>query len=67
MAKEYSKWRTIAIELGDNDYELLSKPEFWDSNILLRDFKGRRWWRNPASNLTVDERRNSFRQQWTSA
>ena len=67
MAKEYSKWRTIAIELSDNDYELLSKPEFWDSNILLRDFKGRRWWRNPASNLTVDERRNSFRQHWTSA
>ena len=67
LAKEYSRWRTLAIELSDNDYELLSKPEFWDTNIQLKDFEGRRWWRNKASNLSQNERQNSMRQQWIPA
>ena len=67
LAYEYSSWRTIAIELSDNDYELLSKPEIWPSDTTLRDFTGQRWWRNKASNLTPIERKSSVRQQWTSA
>ena len=65
LAYEYARWRTIAIELSDEDYDLLSKPEFWEANIRIRDFVGRRWWRNPASNLSANERQNSIRQQWT--
>lgn len=64
LAKEYSKWRTIAIELNNTDYDLLSSPDFWDNGIRFSDFRGRRHWRNRASNLSPDDRRNSFRQQW---
>ena len=67
LAYEYSGWRTLAIELNDLDYELLSKPEFWDSKICLKDYVGRRWWRNKASNLSANERQNSMRQQWIPA
>ena len=67
LAYEYSAWRTLAIELNDHDYELLSKPEFWDSKIRLKDYVGRRWWRNQASNLSANERQSSMRQQWNSA
>ena len=67
LAKDYASWRTIAIELNDNDYELMSNPEFRDSGILLKDYVGRRWWRNQASNLSSTQRQNAMRQQWTSS
>ena len=64
LAREYAKWRTIAIELNDTDYELLSKPEFWDSGIRLKDHIGRRFWRDQASNMSANDRFKSVRQSW---
>ena len=33
LAKDYASWRTIVIELNDNDNEVLSNSEFWDSSV----------------------------------
>ena len=64
LAKNYSKWRTIAIELNNSDYELLSNPDFWSTNIRFADYIGRRFWRNNASKMSPNDRRSSMRQQW---
>ena len=64
LAKDYSKWRTIAIELSSTDYDLLSSPLFWDSGIRFQDYVGRRFWRNNASKMSENDRKNSLRQQW---
>ena len=40
LAKDYSKWCTIAIELSSTDYDLLSSPSFWDSGIRFQDYVG---------------------------
>ena len=64
LAKDYSKWRTIAIELNTLDYDLLSSPSFWDSGIRFQDYVGRRFWRNNASKMSENDRKNSLRQQW---
>ena len=64
VSREYAKWHTIAIELNNTDYELLSKPEFSDSDIRLKDHIGRRFWRDQASNMSANDRLNSVRQSW---
>ena len=64
LAKNYATWRTIAIELNNTDYELLSKPDFWDIDIRFADYIGRRFWRNNASKMSPNERKSSMRQQW---
>ena len=64
LAKNYATWRTVAIELNNSDYELLSKPDFWDIDIRFADYIGRRFWRNNASKMSPNERKSSMRQQW---
>ena len=64
LAKDYSKWRTIAIEISDEDYQILSNPEIWDSNLMIKDFKGRRYWHNKASTMTANERKSTVYQSW---
>lgn len=64
LAKDYSKWRTVAIEISDEDYQILSNPEIWDSNLMIKDFKGRRYWHNKASTMTANERKSTVYQSW---
>ena len=40
-----SWWRTLAIELSDDDYQVLNNPEIWEAGLKIRDFKGWKFWR----------------------
>ena len=64
LAKDYSRWRTVAIELCDEDYLILSNPDLWDSKLLIKDFVGRRYWHNKASTMTANERKSTVYQSW---
>ena len=64
LAKDYSTWRTVAIELSNEDYEILSNPDIWDSNLRIKDFVGRRYWHNKASIMSVNERKSTVYQSW---
>ena len=66
LAKEYSEWRTIAIELSDEDYEILSNPNVWHPRFRIKDFVGRRFWRNKASIISPTERKSAVFQSWQS-
>ena len=43
LAKDYSNWRTIAIEISDEDYQILSNPDIWGLELRIKDFVGRRF------------------------
>ena len=64
LAKDYSRWRTVAIELCDEDYSILSNQDLWDSELRIKDFVGRRFWHNKASIMTANERKSSVYQSW---
>ena len=64
LAKDYSNWRTIAIEISDEDYQILSNPEIWDSQLRIKDFIGRRYWHNKASTMTANQRKTAVYQSW---
>ena len=66
LAKDYSEWRTIAIELSDEDYEILSNPNVWHPRFRIKDFVGRRFWRNKASIISPTERKSAVFQSWQS-
>ena len=59
LAKDYSAWRTVAIELCNEDYEILSNPDIWDSKLRIKDFVGRRYWHNKASTMSSNERKST--------
>ena len=54
---------TLAIELSEGDYEILSQPGFWERQIKIRPWHGFRWYRG-AQRPTKEEVRNSMRMQW---
>ena len=64
IAKDYSEWRTLAIELSNEDYNILSNPNLWSAKLRIKDFVGRRFWRNKASNISANERRSTVNQSW---
>ena len=64
LAKDYSNWRTVAMEISNEDYEILSNPDIWDSNLRIKDFVGRRYWHNKASTLSANERKSTVYQSW---
>ena len=64
LAKDYSNWRTIAIEISDEDYQILSNSEIWDSKLRIKDFIGRRYWHNKASTMTANQRKSAVYQSW---
>ena len=64
LAKDFSNWRTVAMELSIEDYEILSNPDIWDSNLRIKDFVGRRYWHNKASTLSANERKSTVYQSW---
>ena len=56
--------RTIAFELNDDDFMLLSNRSLWNSNMLISEFTGRRFWRQNKIKLTNTERKNAKRDSW---
>ena len=64
LAKDYAHWRTIAIELRNEDYAILSNLDIWDSKLRIKPFEGRRFWDSKASTMTAKERKSSVYQSW---
>ena len=62
LSREYSPWLTIAIELNDTDYELLSDCNIWEKSIAIRDYVGWRSWH--GKRLAPHEIKNSVRMSW---
>ena len=56
--------RTIAFELNDDDFMLLSNRSLWNSNMLISEFTGRRFWRQNKIKITNTERKNAKRDSW---
>ena len=64
LSRTINRSRTIAIELDNAGYELLSQSDFWEPNIRIWPFKGRHFWYYPKPH-TKQEARNSVRESWT--
>ena len=65
LDREYSEWATIAIELNDEDYETLAKPDFWQQNVWIRPWKGWRFWRSARRKvLKPQDIKNAARRKW---
>ena len=45
LSKAENRNQSVALELSDDDYVLLTRPEFWDVPLKFRDFLGYRHWR----------------------
>ena len=45
LSKADSRNQSVALELSDDDYALLSRPNFWITPLKFRDFFGYRYWR----------------------
>ena len=61
LNREYSKWGSVAIELSDENYALLSQPDFWEKDVLTRPWKGWRFWRSTRPKpLTQQEIKSSL-------
>ena len=66
LSKEGSSWITVAVELSDEDYELLANPDIWGRRIRLRPFTGWRFWRGERPQRPKpDQLRTAVRMQWT--
>ena len=46
ISRDYSPWVTLALELSNEDYDILAEPCIWESNIQIQNFVGWRWWRS---------------------
>ena len=64
LSKTYQSTRTIAIELNDKDYRILSDTKLWNPNMKLSEFNGRRFWRNNNLRLSPTERKNAMKDSW---
>ena len=67
-----SWWRTIAVELSDEDYNILNKPEIWENGISLREYRGWRFWHGPKRRSTHNSNnpntaRNAVRESWSTS
>lgn len=66
LNKAVSSWTTLAIELNDDDFKLLSDQNFWEVGIGIKPYVGRRFWRlNQTPRPTPEMLKNSVRSQWT--
>ena len=65
LAREYSPWLTIAVELNETDYELLTDINLWNKNIRIRDFIGWRFWHGERpKKLAPHQIKGSVRMSW---
>ena len=63
LSKESSWCTTLAIELNDSDYDILSNLYFWERRIKIRAWVGFRPWRQ-RSRPIIQEVQNPMRDQW---
>ena len=62
LDREFAGWAAVVIELSDDDYNLLSSPDFWEEDVYIRAWTGPRFWRRKF--IKPQERMNSVRRQW---
>ena len=55
-------WLTVAVELSEDDFTHLLNLDTWESGIRIREFVGRRFWRQ--NKITEEDRQSSVRMQW---
>ena len=55
-------WLTVAVELSVDDFTHLLNLDTWESGIRIREFVGRRFWRQ--NKITKEDRQSSIRMQW---
>ena len=63
LSRTINQSRTVAIELDDTDYDMLSKSDFWEEGIRTWPFQGRHFWYYPKRK-SPQEARNSVRESW---
>ena len=56
-------WLTVAIELSEDDLKHLLELDTWESGIRIREYVGRRFWRQKR--ISNQDRQNSLRMQWS--
>ena len=66
LNKADSWWRTIALELSEEDYLLLNNPEIWAAGIRIRDFRGWKFWRG-NNRRRFDTPSSRIRESWGSS
>ena len=64
LHRELSWCATLAIELSDEDYDMLSQQDFWEERIKIRQWLGWRFWRS-EKRPTKQEVKSSMRAQWS--
>ena len=55
-------WLTVAIELSEDDFTHLLGLDSWESGIRIREYVGRRFWRQ--NRISKQDRLSSIRMQW---
>ena len=55
-------WLTVAIELSEDDFTHLLNLNTWETGIRIREFVGRRFWRQ--NKISKEDRLNSVRMSW---
>ena len=69
LNRDDSWWHTVAIELSDEDYNVINDSDNWENGIRLRQFTGFQFWRrNPRIRYTPssDGGRSAVRESWNS-
>ena len=51
--KDFTKWRTIVLELSPEDYTILSDESIWDSYMGISEFSGYKYWHNDRRRPTA--------------
>ena len=65
LSKEYAPWMTVALEMDNENYEILSDISIWDNSIGIRDYVGWRYWHGPRpKKLPAEEIKKSLCMQW---
>ena len=63
LSREKAWCNTVAIEVSESDYDIISQPFFWEEQIKIRPWHGVRWYRR-AQRPSKQEVMSSMRMQW---
>ena len=64
LSKTTQRNRTVAFELNEVDYALLTNEQIWDNSVRVADFVGHRFWRKYNVKFTPTQAKNSVRDSW---
>ena len=64
LSKAFQQSKTIALELNNEDYSVLSDVNIWHSDMRIAEFKGHKFWHKNQPRMTPLERRNAVRDSW---